>query len=77
MGLIYITQRTSLFEYCPAHWCLFDGLPKAFPERHKKNEGQVQTDIKNITSLLYTYQVPLSLFTHVLLEREKDTITAI
>lgn len=63
MGLIYITQRTLLFEYCPAHWCLFDGLTKAFPERHKKNEGQVQTDVKNVTSLLYTHQIPLRLLT--------------
>lgn len=36
MGFIYVTQRASLFEYCPAHWCLFDGLPKAFPERQRE-----------------------------------------
>lgn len=70
MGLIYITQRTLLFEYCPAHWCLFDGLTKAFPERHKKNEGQVQIDVKNVTSLLYTHQIPSDCL-HSLLEREK------
>lgn len=37
MGFTYITQRTSLFEYSPAHCCLFDGIHKAFPERQGLN----------------------------------------